>query len=87
MHCVLFIKEFPLCWRSIWVNIYILYYSCLIIIISNKIPNKIKIEMNATVATHMVALEQRVVNLDFVMWHVQVNQLRCVVVAVPTQFI
>jgi hypothetical protein len=43
--------------------------------------------MNATVATHMVALEQRVVNLDFVMWHVQVNQLRCVVVAVPTQFI
>ena len=49
-------------------------------------PNKIKIEMNATVVTHMVALEQRVVNLDFVMWHVQANQLRCVVVEVPTRF-
>ena len=43
--------------------------------------------MNVTVATHMVALEQLVVKVDHVMWHVRANQMRCVVVAVPTRFI
>ncbi len=43
--------------------------------------------MNVTVATHMVALEQLVVKVDHVLWHVQANQMRCVVVAVPTRFI